>query len=78
MQISSELGNVEIQDMLKTIDKYTQDQDAIVKLLYLMPNQRQGMGMLMEAMFSSNIDIAKLAAMIIDKLNRCQVGKIAV
>ena len=38
--LSSEMGNVEIFEHYSSIDCYLQDEDAVIKLLYAMPQHR--------------------------------------
>ena len=77
MMVASEMGNLEIFEYLERIDHYVQDEDAVCKLLFSMPNIRQGLGCLLEGLFSSNTEIAVLTAKILNKLQRCQMGRIA-
>jgi hypothetical protein len=78
MSLSSEMGNLEIFENLERIDKYLQDEDSVVKLLYLMPNFRGGLGLLFEGLYSNNEEIAHLTAKIIQKLTKCEIGSLAV
>jgi hypothetical protein len=40
MQLSSEMGNLEIFELLEKLDRYLQDEDSVVKLLYYLPTYR--------------------------------------
>jgi len=68
MMLSSEMGNLEIFNNLEKIDKYLQDEDAVIKFLYTLPILKQGIGLIAEGLFSSNSDIAHLSVKIIQKI----------
>lgn len=42
MMLSSEMGNLEIYESLEKVDKYVQDEDSVLKLLYYCPTFKQG------------------------------------
>lgn len=59
------MGNVEIFEHLDKLDKYLQDEDAVMKMLYHAPSFKQGLGVIAEGLFSSNVEIEKLSAKIL-------------
>jgi len=78
MMLSSEMGNQEIYEHLENIDRYLQDVDSVVKLLYYLPTFRMGLAVVAEGLFSSNSEIPKLCVKILTKIQRCEVGDMAV
>ena len=78
MVLSSEMGNLEIYEFLEKIDRYLQDQDSVVKLLYHVPTFRQGLAVIAEGLFSTNSEIAQISAKILEKLQKCEIGSWAV
>ena len=54
MQISSEMGNMEIFENLEKMDRYLQDEESVIKLCYFAPTHRQGLSFLAEGLFSNN------------------------
>jgi hypothetical protein len=68
MVLSSEMGNVEIYEHLDKLDKYLQDEDSVMKMLYYAPSFKQGLGVIAEGLFSSNVEIEKLSAKILQKV----------
>lgn len=67
-----------MHDCLERVFKYLQDEDSVVKLLYLLPNLRQGLGPILEGIYSSNQELALLCAKIVSKLQNQIIGKMAV
>jgi len=78
LTLSSEMGNMEIYEHLEKIDSYLQDEDSVIKLLYCMPQHRQGLSIIAEGLFSSNQEIMKISTKILLKIQRCEVGALAV
>jgi len=54
----SEMGNLEIFELLGKVNRYLQDEDSVIKLLYHTPTYKQGLSVISEGLFSSNSDIA--------------------
>ena len=54
MQLSSEMGNLEIYELFEKLDRYLQDEDSVVKLLYYLPTYRSGISIISEGLYSSN------------------------
>ena len=75
MMISNEMGNQEIFEHLESIDRYLQDEDSIVKLLFLLPTNRQGLAVIGEGLFSSNKTIATITVKILQKLMKSELGR---
>mmetsp|Transcript_26375 Transcript_26375/g.40269 ORF Transcript_26375/g.40269 Transcript_26375/m.40269 type:complete len:83 (+) Transcript_26375:438-686(+) len=59
------------------MDRYLQDEDAVVKLVYLTPSHRQGLGVIAEGLFSNVQEVAVLTARILSKVQRSEVGLLA-
>ena len=59
------MGNVEIYEHLDKLDKYLQDEDSVLKMLYHAPSFKQGLGVIAEGLFSSNIEIEKICVKIL-------------
>ena len=78
MMLSSEMGNLEIYEHLEKIDRYLQDEDSVIKLLYFLPLHRQGLGVIAEGLYSSNTEIAGITAKILMKIQKCEIGQMAV
>lgn len=78
MQLSSEMGNLEIFELLEKMDRYIQDEDAVLKLLYYLPSYRQGLSIIAEGLYSNNMEIAKITTKILLKLKKCEIGNLAV
>ena len=66
--LSSEMGNLEIYEHLDKIDRYLQDEDSVVKFLYQTPTFKQGLSIISEGLFSSNVEIQVISAKIITKI----------
>ena len=71
MQLSSEMGNLEITELLEKLDRYLQDEDSIIKLLYYLPMYRCGLAVISEGLYSSTEEIAKLTTKILMKIQKC-------
>jgi hypothetical protein len=74
----NEMENSELLECLAKIDKYLQDEDSVVKLLYLLPTYRSGLSIFAEGMFSTQPDISSLCSRILKKIKKCEVGNLAV
>ena len=72
------MENSEILECLAKIDKYLQDEDAVVKLLHLSPSFRGGLSFISEGLFSTSSDISYICSRILSKMKRCEVGMNAV
>jgi hypothetical protein len=57
LTLSSEMGNLEIFEHLEKMDRYLQDEDSVLKLLYFLPVCRGSLSILAEGLFSSNSEI---------------------
>ena len=78
MMLSSEMGNLEIYESLEKVDKYIQDEDSVLKLLYYCPTFKQGISIIAEGLFSNNKEIVKITQKILTKVQKCELGAIAV
>ena len=76
--LSSEMGNLEIYESLEKVDKYIQDEDSVLKLLYYCPTFKQGISIIAEGLFSNNKEITKITSKILNKVQKCELGAIAV
>lgn len=61
MILSSEMGHLEILQLMEKIDKYIQDEDSVLKLLYYCPTFKQGLSIIAEGLFSNNKDVVKIS-----------------
>jgi hypothetical protein len=68
MQLSSEMGNLEIFELLEKLDRYVQDEDSVIKLLYYLPTYRYGLSIIAEGLYSSNQEISKITTKIMLKV----------
>ena len=78
MMLSSEMGNLEIYEHLEKIDRYLQDEDSVLKMLYFLPTHKQGVSILAEGLYSNNQEIAKITTKILLKMSKCELGTLAV
>ena len=57
------------------MNRYLQDEDAIVKVMHSIPNCREGIVAIAQGLFSSNEEIEKLACEILRKFDSSEIGK---
>lgn len=76
---SGPLNDYEIRNILRDIDSFLQDRSSAIKLLFLLPLCRQGVGLIAHGLFYDDERTQHLSARILSKLeNSCRAGHVAV
>jgi len=75
LKVSKEISNLEAVTIYSQISKFLQDEDAVVKLLALLPHSRDGLVTIAQGLFSSSSDVQMKATEIILKVERTVAGK---
>ena len=75
VRISNYISDSEILQMYQQINRFLQDQDSVVKLLFLMPNCRDNIVCIAQGLFSTNEDVERVATEILRKLEMTEVGR---
>lgn len=75
----SPIESAELLKILSDIDKFLIDCSSVEKLLYLMPQSREGVGVFAHALFSEDERVQEVAAKILNKIKKGgEVGRSAV
>lgn len=73
------LTDQEVLNIYKDIDTFVQDKQSVLKLLYLLPACRQGVGLIAHGLFYDHDRVQHLTVSILNKVQRsCKAGALAV
>lgn len=76
---SGPLSDIDVNNIYKELDVYVQDEMSAIKLLYMAPLCRQGIGLLAHGLFYDDERVQVLTARLLVKLQRsCKAGEMAV
>ena len=76
LRLSREIASdKEVINIFTMINRYLQDEDAVCKVMYLLPISRDGIVPIAQGLFSPNEQIEKLAFDILRKLEQTEVGR---
>ena len=76
---SSPLNDFEVGNIYRDIDTFLQDKTSAIKLLYMLPLCRQGVGLLAHGLFFDDERVQHITARILSKLQRsCKAGNLAI
>ena len=76
LRLSKDLASdQELLTIFQTINRYLQDEDAVFKFLYLLPNSREGLVCVAQGLFSCIEEVERLTTEILRKLESTTVGK---
>ncbi|CDW80407.1 UNKNOWN [Stylonychia lemnae] len=76
LRISREISSEkEVLSIFVHINRYLQDEDAVTKLLYLLPNSREGIVAIAQGLFSPNEEVERLTTEILKKIESTEAGK---
>jgi len=73
------LTDFEVRNIYKDIDTFVQDKTSAIKLLYLLPLCRQGVGLLAHGLFFDDDKVQQTTVSIMSKIQKsCKAGALSV